>query len=412
MKRIITVLLSMFTAGSLLHMGTVLAEDASADILITVTQGGNVLNDTAALTVTDADGDGLLTVYDALYLLHEEQFAGGAAAGLQTLQEEDVLRAAIVWGMDTGNAFSCYVNDVSVDSLQAPLTAGDCVRAELPDPVEPTEVNAEEVTVGAVLQIPEQVPPLIAEAQPETQPPTTAPPQPPATTTTEEKITISMTVSRGPRDANAQAQTNNANHANSPNVNVTVNNQPTNLKTDQDGKITITVFENGQAVVGGQNQNVTLNPTAGSSGNPIVINGDTGSVVQNAVNGAGQVINSAGQIVNSAGQIVNNAGQVVNGAGQVVNGAGQVVNTAGQVVNTAGQVVNTAGQVVNAAGQISNGVVVPTAQVTTEPVPAAARSSYIDGVPDTGDALGTGIIAGLVGAGAAVFLTLRRRREK
>ena len=402
MKRIITVLLSMFAAGSLLHMGTVLAEDASADILITVTQGGNVLNDTAALTVTDTDGDGLLTVYDALYLLHEEQFAGGAATGLQTLQEEDVLRAAIVWGMDTGNAFSCYVNDVSVDSLQAPLTAGDCVRAELPDPVEPTEVNAEEVTVGAVLQIPEQVPPLIAEAQPETQPPTTAPPQPPATTTTEEKITISMTVSRGPRDANAQGQTNNAN---SPNVNVTVNNQPTNLKTDQDGKITITVFENGQAVVGGQKQNVTLNPTAGSSGNPIVINGDTGSVVQNAVNGAGQVINSAGQIVNSAGQVVNNAGQVVNGAGQVVNGAGQVVNTAGQVVNTAGQVVN-------AAGQIVNGVDVPAAQVTTEPVPAAARSSYIDGVPDTGDALGTGIIAGLVGAGAAVFLTLRRRREK
>ncbi|MCH5183692.1 MAG: hypothetical protein J1E00_05900 [Oscillospiraceae bacterium] len=76
----------------------------------------------------DADGDGALTVHDALLAAHDARFDGGAAAGFSSEQTENGRIATMLWGQQDC-CFGIYVNHLPVDDLLAPLQDGDALYA-------------------------------------------------------------------------------------------------------------------------------------------------------------------------------------------------------------------------------------------------------------------------------------------
>ena len=78
MKKLLSILTTVAVICCLL--GVSAAADASAKVYVTVANGGLELAN-SEVTVTDIDGDGALTINDALYAAHESYFKGGAAAG-------------------------------------------------------------------------------------------------------------------------------------------------------------------------------------------------------------------------------------------------------------------------------------------------------------------------------------------
>lgn len=81
------------------------------------------------VVVADADGDGALTIYDAIYSAHESAFEGGAASGFACKDTEFGLSVAMLWGMENGGSYGYYVNDAAAFSLEDHLADGDRVAA-------------------------------------------------------------------------------------------------------------------------------------------------------------------------------------------------------------------------------------------------------------------------------------------
>ncbi|MCR5321770.1 MAG: hypothetical protein K6E85_00565 [Lachnospiraceae bacterium] len=103
-------------------------------VYVTITDNtGKSVCTQSQIEVTDADGDGVLTINDALYLAHEKKYKGGAAAGYEY---ED---AAIygftgyslkkLWGIENGGSYGYYKNSVAAMSLADPVEDGDFVDA-------------------------------------------------------------------------------------------------------------------------------------------------------------------------------------------------------------------------------------------------------------------------------------------
>jgi hypothetical protein len=58
------------------------------------------------VTVTDVDNDGALTIYDALWQAHEDNFKGGAKAGFEAVPTEYGLYMEMLWGTANGGSFA------------------------------------------------------------------------------------------------------------------------------------------------------------------------------------------------------------------------------------------------------------------------------------------------------------------
>jgi len=86
----------------------------------------------ASVTVTDRDGDGVLSYDEALYAAHEAYFPGGAEAGYSSYNGQYGLSLAILWGKGsvgkTADA-GYYLNDASCWSLADPVKEGDRITA-------------------------------------------------------------------------------------------------------------------------------------------------------------------------------------------------------------------------------------------------------------------------------------------
>ena len=87
------------------------------------------------ILLEDADGDGVTTVYDALYAAHEATYSGGAMRGFASNAQHDELLK--LWGYNRG-PFGCYVNHESTDhtmgarpkpDLTVPVKDGDYICA-------------------------------------------------------------------------------------------------------------------------------------------------------------------------------------------------------------------------------------------------------------------------------------------
>lgn len=103
---------------------------AAESVYVTISDDqGNLVMASEAIDVSDADEDGAITVYDALYAAHEAAYDGGAAAGFGVENTEYGLSLTKLWGVENGGSYGYYVNNVSAYSPLDPLKEGDHLQA-------------------------------------------------------------------------------------------------------------------------------------------------------------------------------------------------------------------------------------------------------------------------------------------
>lgn len=102
---------------------------ATADVYVTIADhNGKLVLTQEKITVTDKDGDGKLTIDEALFAAHEAKYEGGAAVGYASAETEYGLSMIKLWN-DANGSFGYYVNNASAWSLADPVTDGDYVNA-------------------------------------------------------------------------------------------------------------------------------------------------------------------------------------------------------------------------------------------------------------------------------------------
>ena len=130
MKRIIVLCISFLLAvGS---MGLCASAEGAEQTKVSVTisdENGKLVLIREEITVTDTDGDSLLTISDALYLAHEAKYEGGAAAGYSAEQTSFGLSLMKLWGAENGGSYGYFHNNASPMSLLDEIKNGDSVTA-------------------------------------------------------------------------------------------------------------------------------------------------------------------------------------------------------------------------------------------------------------------------------------------
>ena len=109
-----------FGASNAVH-----AEDTT--VYVTIANAGTLEVTYAPVTVTDIDGDGALTVSDALTIAHTDYYPAGAE-GFLAVNGAYGLSVSRLWGVDT-TAVGYYVNNVSAWSLADTVQNGDSIVA-------------------------------------------------------------------------------------------------------------------------------------------------------------------------------------------------------------------------------------------------------------------------------------------
>ncbi len=128
MKQIFASVLSVLAVSAACSLSAFAAD--SVNVCVTIADAeGNLALAAQPITVTDADGDGALTISDALYLAHEAHYEGGAAAGYGTSVTEFGPGITMLWGAQQGSSYGYCVNHTSALSLADPIKDGDVVSA-------------------------------------------------------------------------------------------------------------------------------------------------------------------------------------------------------------------------------------------------------------------------------------------
>lgn len=104
------------------------AASTSASVRVTVADGSEELALTAEkIKALDRDGDGIVTVNEVLYMAHEDEFTGGAAAGY-AVSEDAEPQILTLWGVEDKKV-AVYHNNHRVTSLNEACRDGDTVYA-------------------------------------------------------------------------------------------------------------------------------------------------------------------------------------------------------------------------------------------------------------------------------------------
>jgi len=127
LKKTLAILLTLIMATAACGM-QVFAEGEGIEVFVTIANGELKLAQ-QPVTVTDTDGDGALTINDALYAAHETYYEGGAAAGYGSARSDYGLSLTMLWGADNGGSYGYYVNNTSAMSLVDPISEGDLISA-------------------------------------------------------------------------------------------------------------------------------------------------------------------------------------------------------------------------------------------------------------------------------------------
>ncbi len=131
-KRLLLCLLFLCLAVSSMT-SSVLAEEESEqeDVYVYVTlasdEGENVLA-REEITVVDTDGDGVLTVHDALTCAHAQKYTG-KGEGYAAEKTDSGLSITMLWGCENSGRYGIYVNNQSPESLADPIKTGDSIHA-------------------------------------------------------------------------------------------------------------------------------------------------------------------------------------------------------------------------------------------------------------------------------------------
>ena len=125
MRKILSTLLAL----AMLLSCAAFAEEADPVVYVSVSDdAGMLVLAHAPVTVTDADGDGALTICDALMCAHTAYHPDGAAS-FAAVNSEWGLSMAKLWGIENGGSYGYCVNDASAWSLVDPIKEGDHVKA-------------------------------------------------------------------------------------------------------------------------------------------------------------------------------------------------------------------------------------------------------------------------------------------
>ncbi|MBQ8920806.1 MAG: hypothetical protein IJ060_01415 [Oscillospiraceae bacterium] len=122
--------IAFLSTAALILCSAAAAVPASAEeapqIKVTVSNAGELKVTDETITLTDADGDGALTVNDALMLTHH-QFYGDE--GYVTVQSDWGLSIQTLWGVTNGGSYGYTINDAFANSLTDTLKDGDRLYA-------------------------------------------------------------------------------------------------------------------------------------------------------------------------------------------------------------------------------------------------------------------------------------------
>lgn len=125
MKKFLSALLAMLMLFSCIAF----AEPADNTVYVSISDDtGALVLAYAPVALTDADGDGALTICDALMAAHAAYHPDGAAAFLAE-DTEWGKSLYILWGVDNGGSYGYMLNDASPLSLLDEVHAGDHVKA-------------------------------------------------------------------------------------------------------------------------------------------------------------------------------------------------------------------------------------------------------------------------------------------
>ncbi|MBR7085144.1 MAG: dockerin type I repeat-containing protein [Oscillospiraceae bacterium] len=122
---------SMALAMSLPLIPLPVSAEDSVKVFVTIADGdGKLALTQKAVTVTDVDNDGTLTISDALYQAHEDNYKGGAKAGYEALLNPEYgLSLEMLWGVTNGGSYGYYVNHAMAWSLGDAVKDGDFIDA-------------------------------------------------------------------------------------------------------------------------------------------------------------------------------------------------------------------------------------------------------------------------------------------
>lgn len=123
---LMAVLLLVLTAAVM----PVMAEtEETGTVYVTISNAGELVVTREAVAISDADGDGALTIQDALILAHDAKFEGGAAEGFATVDSDYGPMITKLWGVENGGSYGYYLNNAMAMSLTDPVADGDCLTA-------------------------------------------------------------------------------------------------------------------------------------------------------------------------------------------------------------------------------------------------------------------------------------------
>lgn len=106
------------------------AAEANPTVYVNISDGsGEIALAYKSVSVTDADGDGALTISDALYCTHEAYFEGGAAAGYVVENTQYGISLVKLWGVENGGSYGYCLNNAPAMSLADAVKDGDVVSA-------------------------------------------------------------------------------------------------------------------------------------------------------------------------------------------------------------------------------------------------------------------------------------------
>lgn len=82
-----------------------------------------------AVAVSDLDGDGAISINEALTAAHDFAYPGGTEAGYAAVDQGYGLSLNRLWGIENGGSYGYYVNNASAVSLLDPVSDGDLLYA-------------------------------------------------------------------------------------------------------------------------------------------------------------------------------------------------------------------------------------------------------------------------------------------
>lgn len=133
MKKIIAVLCSVLLVLSVgMLFVSADAADENDDFIVYVSifdKDGKIALASDEVTVTDIDGDEVMTINDVLYAAHEQYYDGGAAAGYETAMTKWGLSLMKLWGTANGGSYGYLVNNKFAWSMTDTVEEFDYVAA-------------------------------------------------------------------------------------------------------------------------------------------------------------------------------------------------------------------------------------------------------------------------------------------